>query len=147
MVIKYRSNLCAGIFGIIAGIAIWLIIPRQIDEDFITSYSFSSRTLPYGATALILVCGLGLVFQSLVLKKDNTKEIYLNAEAKAVAYMAVMIIYGIVFKYSFIAALTILGFATLAFMKSRKPLFYALIPVVTILLFVAFKYGLHVRLR
>jgi hypothetical protein len=147
MVIKYRSNLCVGIFGIIVGIAVWFVIPLQIAEDYTKSYGITSRTLPYGVALLILICGFCLVFQSLVLKKDTTKEIYLNLEAKAVAYMIVLIIYTVIFKFSFIASLVFLGTATLLFMKSRKPLFYITVSVAAILLFVAFKYVLHARIR
>ena len=147
MVIKYRSNLCAGIFSIIAGITLWLIIPLQIAEDYVKSYGITSRTIPYGVALLFIACGVSLGFQSLVLKKDTVKEIHVNSELRAFTYIAALLLYSIIFKYSFIAALIFIGTMTLIFTKTRKYLYYGIIVAVTLALYFIFKFGLNVRLR
>ena len=147
MVIKYRSNLWVGVFAIIAGIVLWIIIPHQIAEDYIKSYSITSRTMPYGIALLFIVCGVCLGFQSLVLKKDTIKEIHAKTELRAVAYMAALVLYCIIFKYSFIAALIFIGTVTLIFTKTRKPLYYIVVVIMTLALFFTFKYALNVRLN
>ena len=73
MKINYRSNLTAGIISIILGVICFLVIPHQIGEDYSTTYGITSKTVPYAVSVLWCVCGGALIFQSLILKKDEVK--------------------------------------------------------------------------
>lgn len=146
MKIKYKSNLCAGVVSIIFGIICAVIIPKQIGTEFSVSYGITSRTVPYAIALLCVVCGIALIVQSLVFKKDEEKTMELSKELKALAYMVVMLIYALLFKHSFIGSTVFLGVVTLAFTGCRKKLFYVIIIVTVVILYLLFSQVLHVRL-
>ena len=144
--IKYRSNLVAGIVSLIFGVAVCLLIPSQIGIGFGESGGVTPRTFPYVLGFVCALFGLLLIIQSLVLKKDTVKELHLSKELKAFAYMAVLILYAILFRFSFIAATLILGAATLLFLRCKKPLYYVIVLAMVVLLYLALTQLLHIRL-
>ena len=146
MKVKYRSNLVAGIVSVILGIICMVIIPRQIGEDYSATYGITSRTVPYAVAILWMICGVVLMVQSLIFKKDEIKVIDVSKEAKAVGYMLVILIYAILFKKSFLVSTIFLGLATLAFTGSRKKSFYLIVLAVVAVLYLLFSKVLHVQL-
>lgn len=146
MKIKYKSNLCAGVVSIIFGIICAVIVPKQIGTEFSVSYGITSRTVPYAIALLSVVCGIALVVQSLVFKKDEEKTMELDKELKALAYMVVMLVYALLFKHSFIGSTVFLGVVTLAFTGCRKKLFYVIVIAAVVILYLLFSQVLHVRL-
>ncbi len=146
MKLKYRSNLVAGIASVIAGIVCFILVPRQIGTDYSVTYGITSRTVPYAVCVLWVICGIVLMVQSLVLHKDTVKTLEVTRELKAVAYMAVLAVYLLTFRYSFLAATIILGLITLAFTGCKKPLYYVIVLATVVLLYLAFTYVLHVKL-
>lgn len=127
MTITYRSNLTAGIVSIVFGLAVAYLIPGQIGEEFGAADAVTSRTLPYALAAICVLSGLGLAFQSLVLKKDTVKTARLGQEAVAGLYMLTLLAYCFLFGRGFVLATTFLGFATLAFCRTKKPSHYAIV--------------------
>ena len=73
MEIKYKSNLAAGIVSIILGVICIILVPLQIAEDYSATYGITSRTIPCAIGVLWIVCGVVLLIQSLILKKDTVK--------------------------------------------------------------------------
>jgi len=146
MKVRYRSNLTAGIAALAAAAALYFIIPGQIALEAKTIHGISSRTLPYIFVTLMAVCGIGLVSQSLVFKKDEVKELDLRKEAVGVLYMLFLLVYGVSFSHSFILSTALLGVVTLAFTKCKKPAYYAIAIAVVIVLYFVFTQLLHVRL-
>lgn len=146
MKIKYRTNLCAGVGSLIFGILLWFFIPKQIDVDYSASYGITSRSMPYMLAVIFVICGVILVFQSLVRKKDTTRVLDVKKELKGIAYMLVLLIFSLLFQYSFIFSLAFLGIMTLAFMGSKKKLYYGIILALVVILYVVFTQVLHVRL-
>lgn len=146
MKINYRSNLITGIISILLGIICMVIIPGQIGQDYSTTYGITSRTVPYAVAVLWMVCGVALIFQSLILHKDEIKTLDVKKEAKAVGYMAVLLIYAMMFRRSFLLSTMFLGTVTLAFTGSRKKIFYVLILLVVAILYLLFSKVLHVNM-
>lgn len=146
MKIKYRSNLAAGCLAIAAAVILFLLIPSQIKMEAKAVHGVTSRTLPYALSILSAGCGIGLVFQSLVLKKDEVKELDLKKEGKGLLYMLVLLAYGYGFAHSFFIATSLLGVVTLAFYKDKKPLHYGIVVIVAAVIYFTFTQLLHVRL-
>ena len=146
MKIRYRSNLMAGILAILAAAVLLMLIPSQVRLENKVVHGISSRSLPTMLAVLMAGCGVGLIFQSLVLKKDEVKELYLAKELKGALYMLVLLGYGFAFSHSFLISTSLLGVITLAFTKDRKPLHYLIVLVVVTALYFAFTQLLHVRL-
>lgn len=86
------------------------------------------------------------MFQSLILKRDEVKSFEVAKEAKALGYMAVLLIYAVLFTRSFLASTIFLGVATLMFTGSRKKTFYLIILGVVVILYLLFSKVLHVQL-
>ncbi|MDR1901778.1 MAG: tripartite tricarboxylate transporter TctB family protein [Treponema sp.] len=146
MRLRYKTNLTSGCFSLILGGLVWFFTPRQIEPDYTATYGITSRTMPYLLAAVLAACGLVLVIQSLIFKKENYKEIEVRQELKALGYMLVLIGYAVLFSVNFIFALFFLGAATLAFMKTRKKLYYLIVLVFAVGLYFVFILALHVRL-
>ncbi|MGI5947432.1 MAG: tripartite tricarboxylate transporter TctB family protein [Lachnospiraceae bacterium] len=146
MKITYRSNLVAGIVSVILGIICMVIIPGQIGEDYSATYGITSRTVPYAVAILWIICGIVLMIQSLVLKKDEVKTLDVGKELKALAYMAVILVYALLFKKSFLVSTMFLGVATLAFTGSKKKSFYVIVLATVLILYLLFSKVLHVQL-
>lgn len=146
MKIKYRTNLVAGVIAIIAAIVLFILIPSQVGVEKRATYGVTSRTIPYAMAFLIAGCGLGLVFQSLILKMDEVKELDLAQEGKGLAYMGVIVLYAIGFSKSFVVSTSLLGGITLAMQKDKKPLHYVIVVALVLVLYFVFNELLHVRL-
>lgn len=146
MKIKCRTNLVAGVIAIIAAIVLFFLIPEQVGVEKRATYGITSRTIPYVMAILMGGCGIGLIFQSLVLKMDVVKEIDLKQEAVGLVYMVVIILYAIGFSKSFLISTSLLGVITLAMQKDKKPLHYVVVVALVVLLYFVFTELLHVRL-
>jgi hypothetical protein len=146
MRVRYKTNLTAGCFSLVLGGLVWFFTPRQIEMDYTITYGITSRTMPYLLAVVFACCGLILVIQSLVFKKESYKEIEVRQELKALCYMAVLVGYVVLFRLNFIFALFFLGAATLAFMKTRKKLYYLIVLILAVGLYFIFTLGLHVSL-
>lgn len=146
MKIKYRSNLVAGIVSVILGIICYMIIPVQIGEDYAATYGITSRSVPYAVAVLWIVCGIALMIQSLVFKKDEVKILEVGKEAKALGYMLVLLIYAVLFMKSFLFSTLFLGVATLAFTGSKKKLYYVIVVITVFVLYFLFSQVLHVQM-
>ena len=143
MEIKYKSNLAAGIVSIILGVICIILVPLQIAEDYSATYGITSRTIP---CAIGIVCGVVLLIQSLILKKDTVKTLIVGKELKALAYMAMLLIYSILFKRSFLISTILLGVATLAMTGTKKKLYYVIVIAMVVVLYLLFAKVLHIQL-
>lgn len=146
MKIRYRSNAAAGVVSIVLSIVCLILIPRQIGEDYTVTYGITSRTVPYAVAVLWIVCGMVLLVQSLLLKKDEVKELDLKKEGKALGYMAVLLVYAILFNKSFLLSTAFLGAVTLVFLGCRRKLFYAIVLALVVVLYLLFSQVLHIQL-
>lgn len=146
MKLHYRSNLSAGCIALAAAVVLFLITPLQVAQEASAVHGISSRSLPYALSVLVGGCGLGLIFKSLVWKKDEVKELDLKKEAKGFFYMLVLLSYGLGLKYSFLISTSLLGVATLAFTKCKKPAYYVIVAGTVVIIYLIFTQLLHVRL-
>ena len=146
MEIKYKSNLVAGIVSIVLGIICIVLVPLQIAEDYSATYGITSRTIPCAIGILWIVCGVILLVQSIVLKKDTEKTLVVGKELKALAYMVILLVYGILFKRSFLISTILLGVATLAMTGTKKKLFYVIVIAMVVVLYLLFAKVLHIQM-
>ncbi len=146
MEIKYKSNLVAGIVSLILGVICLILVPLQIAKDYSATYGITSRTVPYAIGILWIVCGVILLVQSIVLKKDTEKTLVVGKELKALAYMVMLLVYGILFKRSFLISTILLGVATLAMTGTKKKLFYVIVIAMVVVLYLLFAKVLHIQM-
>lgn len=146
MEIKYKSNLVAGIVSLILGVICLILVPLQIAKDYSATYGITSRTVPYAIGILWIVCGVILLVESLILKKDTEKTLVVGKELKALAYMVILLVYGILFKRSFLISTILLGVATLAMTGTKKKLFYVIVIAMVVVLYLLFAKVLHIQM-
>ena len=146
MEIKYKSNLVAGIVSLILGVICLILVPLQIAKDYSATYGITSRTVPYAIGILWIVCGVILLVESLILKKDTEKTLVVGKELKALAYMVILLAYGILFKRSFLISTILLGVATLAMTGTQKKLFYVIVIAMVVVLYLLFAKVLHIQM-
>ena len=146
MEIKYKSNLAAGIVSLILGVICLILVPLQIAKDYSATYGITSRTVPYAIGILWIACGVILLVESLILKKDTEKTLVVGKELKALAYMVILLAYGILFKRSFLISTILLGVATLAMTGTKKKLFYVIVIAMVVVLYLLFAKVLHIQM-
>lgn len=146
MEIKYKSNLAAGIASLILGVICLILVPLQIAKDYSATYGITSRTVPYAIGILWIACGVILLVESLILKKDTEKTLVVGKELKALAYMVILLAYGILFKRSFLISTILLGVATLAMTGTKKKLFYVIVIAMVVVLYLLFAKVLHIQM-
>lgn len=147
MVIRFRSNLVSGIFGVLVAILLIIVIPTQIETEKTVTYGITSRTIPYAVAGLIGISGLVLIFKSLVLKKDEIKEIVLKQEIPAFAMFGVIILYLFFYEKEWPLCTAVLGCAALALSRCKKWYYYLIVVALTVGLYFLFTEVLYVRLH
>ena len=86
------------------------------------------------------------VFYGSYLKKDTEKTLVVGKELKALAYMVILLAYGILFKRSFLISTILLGVATLAMTGTKKKLFYVIVIAMVVVLYLLFAKVLHIQM-
>ena len=77
---------------------------------------------------------------------DIKKTLIVGKELKALAYMAMLLIYSILFKRSFLISTILLGVATLAMTGTKKKLYYVIVIAMVVVLYLLFAKVLHIQL-
>lgn len=88
----------------------------------------------------------GFIDPELDIKKDTVKTLIVGKELKALAYMAMLLIYSILFKRSFLISTILLGVATLAMTGTKKKLYYVIVIAMVVVLYLLFAKVLHIQL-
>lgn len=146
MTIEYKSNLYGGLVSLAVGIILILIIPSQIAADLVAMGTITSRTIPYIISAIFIICGVSLIFESVVLKRDELKTLNLKKEGKVSLFILCLFLYAIALKYSFLVSTSVLTTITLVFQGSKDKRYYAISIATVFVLYFVFKELLNVRL-
>ena len=147
MKIRYRSNLASGIASLVFSALLFWLIPLQIGVEQVVSYGVNSRTIPYGIAIVLAVCGVALIVQSLVFKKDSYKEIVLHEEIPEVLLFAALLVYIFIFEKEWPLSTAALGCITLWLSKCKKWYYYLIVAALAIGMYFLFVNVLHIRLR
>ena len=95
--IRYRINLTFGIISVFLSLLIWILIPSQIDPQRvdITRIATNPQYVPRLFTILVFINGCILILQSLIFKKDETKEIHLSDEIRVFSFIFLVVVYAL----------------------------------------------------
>lgn len=146
--IKLKKNLSSGIIGTLFGAVMLIAIPYCIKAKIsMVSSGIGPDYLPRLVAVLMICCGIGLIIQSLVLKKDEEVVIEFGREGHALLFAAAMIVYVILLPLiGFVLSSILFAFASLFLMECRKPMYYLSTAILVVAIFITFKYGLSVAL-
>ncbi|MDY4610514.1 MAG: tripartite tricarboxylate transporter TctB family protein [Sphaerochaetaceae bacterium] len=146
--ITLKKNLTSGIIAVVTGIVLWFMIPYCIKAKvtYVTS-SIGPTYMPKLIIGVMTICGLGLIFQSLVLKKDETVTICIKDELRVLVYLGVLIAYIVLLPIvGFVVASILFACVSLYLMESKNKKYYIAAFAIVIAVFLGFKYGLSVYL-
>jgi len=143
-----KKNLTSGIIAVVAGAILWFMLPYAIDAKVIViSAGIGPDYLPKIVIMIMIASGIGLVFQSLVLKKDETVVIVHSDELHALLYSIIIIGYVLILPFiGFILSSIIFSVLSLLIMESKHIKHFFIIVLLVIAVFIGFKYGLSVSL-
>ncbi len=146
--IALKKNLTSGIIAVIFGVVLWVMLPYCIKSgvNSVTS-AVGPEYIPKIILAVTTACGIGLIFTSIVLKKDETVDIELKSETRALIYMVLLIVYVLLLPHIgyLISSMAFAGVSLLV-MQCRKASYYIFAEILVVLIFIGFKYGLSVSL-
>lgn len=148
MKITIKKNLWSGIITVVASLVLWFGLPYCIKSQATSlTAAVGPDYLPRLIIAIMGICGIGLILTSLVFKKDDTIEVVLKDELRTFLFVAIILAYILLMPViGFLLSTILFSCAALFFMETRKPLHYVVVIVLSILIFVGFKYGLTVSL-
>lgn len=92
---RLKTNLLSGIIFVIFGGILLLFIPSQIEVSDSIPFVESARVAPFFAIMVMILGGITLIFQSLVLKRENIIEIHFAQQKNALFIIAVILLYAL----------------------------------------------------
>lgn len=146
--ITLKKNLTSGLIAFILGVVLYAAIPYCIKVKLqFSSSAFGPDEMPRIVAIIIIMCGLVLIGQSLILKKDETVTIEFGKELRVLIFVVLLIAYSILMPIAgFLVTTLVFVFASLFLMECRVPLYYLSAAILVAFIFVCFKYGLSVNL-
>ncbi|MBT9775070.1 hypothetical protein GPL15_00915 [Clostridium sp. MCC353] len=146
--IVLKKNLSSGVIAAFMGILFRVMLPYSIKAKVHTVTSavgpdYLPKLVIYG----MILFGAGLIFLSLVLKKDETIEIDPGREGHVLIYFALLLAYMTAMKYAgFLLASMAFSAVSMWLMEDRNWRHYLSIELLVVVIFASFKYGLQVPL-
>lgn len=147
--ITIKKNLLSGIIAIAAGIILLVMMPYAIKSKVNTVTSAIGPTyMPTLIAAVMIICGIGLVVQSLFFKKEETITIELNRDAYVLLYAVLLVVaYAILMPLiGFFITSIAFSICSLLIMEDKNKVHFILAIALVSLIFFGFKYGLSVKL-
>lgn len=147
--IKLPTELVTGIFFLLFGTVVLLIMPDQVpvsDTDVI-----NGRAFPTLLMVVMIICSSLLLLKELYnvyVKKLpwTTKTVNLLIEVKALEILAILVLTYIICKVTdlFVIGSVFCCLAFLIYFRCRRKSFYAITLIAAVLIWVAFRFGLGV---
>lgn len=142
---RVPTKMASGIFSMASGGAAAALIPGQIDISGQTG-GITSRTTPYILAGSIFLLGCWLLFSSVVLKKEDYREISVSDEISRMGFILSLALYVFVMDIiGFLVSSLLMGGFTLWYMKDRKFGHYAVVFVCVTAIYLIFRYLLGVN--
>jgi hypothetical protein len=144
---KVKTNLIGGVFFILLGVILFLLMPSQIIVSGSVPFLESAKAAPFLSILIMFVCGLILVFQSVVLKKE--KEVVIDfAEQKYALYLILFLIgYSVlIYLIGFLIASLLLVLALSKFFKLESKIQVLIVMGICGLVYFIFLYIFHISL-
>lgn len=125
VLMQVKSNLVSGIMFAIISIILILLVPSEVPVPAYDNGGPSPRMLPYLVLYGILICSVGLIIQSVFLKKEKIIIFDIKLEKASFVILGLMILFGVLtIQFGFIIGIIIALPLMLFAMGERKPFIY-----------------------
>lgn len=142
-----KTNLVGGIFFILLGVILFLLMPSQIIVAGSVPFLESAKAAPFLTIILMIICGTILVFQSLVLKKEKLLVLDFKQQKYALYLILYLIAYAtLIYLVGFLIAslVLVLGLSHFYKITSKKQVLSVL--VVSVVVYYIFLNIFHISL-
>lgn len=146
--IKIRTTLCSGILAVVLAIAVFLLIPSQIEITAkAAAQTINQRTMPYLSAGLILAMGVVMIVQSLAFKKEKVITITIKDELRTLLFYAGILIAILLMPYiTFLGTAAVVYVFSFFFMKRNSIKNYLVSAAFALVIYFVFKMFLNVPL-
>ena len=146
--VTLRTNLISGILAICLGATILILIPLQIQEElFLAHGQISADFIPKVVSLVMILLGILLVFQSLILHKEKTITIEADAFKRAVAFLALTVVYGLLFRWiGFLIPSLLFTTGLLVLQRSKQWIYWLICCIFPVVIWVLFNVVFLVKL-
>ena len=146
--LKLKKNLSAGIFSCAMGIGYRFLIPIGIKKKLtIVTNAVGPDYMPRLVSAVLFILGLILIFQSLVLKKEEELIIDFKQEKTVFLYLAVLL--GLIIsipRAGFLASSLVAAILFFLVLGEKNKIFYGIILSICVLIYLLFRFALGIPL-
>ena len=147
MKIKIKTNLWTGIIFAVFAAFMFFMMEKEVRLPGYDSGAPSPRVLPTIFLAIILVCSVVLIIQSLVFKKEKVVEFDWEKEKPMIVLVALLCVYPVLISFlGYVVASAICFPAALFYINERKKLPYIVAVVAAVLIYMMFKYIFYISL-
>lgn len=146
--VKLKTNLIGGVFTVLLGIGLLLLMPSQIDSTLmVTDEYIDASFAPQVVSMLMVFLGLTLVIQSIIFKKENIVEIKIS-QIKRIAFFTLILIGGVILFYlfGFLISTAATSGIILWYLRNRNWKMYMICAIIILIVYLAFTMLLQVQL-
>lgn len=144
---KIKTNLYGGLFFILVGVVLLLLMPNQIIVQDNIPFLESAKAAPFIALSMMIIGGVILVIQSLVFKKEQFVVIDFAVQKYALAIMGIFIAYALfIYLVGFLIASLLLIFAMVRYFKIKSRAQIIIIALIAIAVYFIFINLFHISL-
>ena len=147
MKFKIKTNLWTGIIFAAFAAFMFVMMESQVRLPGYDSGAPSPRVLPTIFLAIILVCSVVLIIQSLVFKKEKVVEYDVQKEKPMLLLIALLCVYPVLVGFLGYVVASIICFpVALFYIGERKKSPYVVAIVAAVLIYMLFKYVFNISL-
>jgi len=144
---KIKTNLWTGILFTIFAAFMFVMMESQVRLPGYDSGAPSPRVLPTIFLAIILVCSVVLIIQSLVFKKEKVVEFDLEKEKPMITLIVLLCVYPVLIGFLGYVVASIICFPlALLYIGEKKKSPYLVAVVAAVLIYMMFKYIFNISL-
>lgn len=145
---KLKKNITIGIFAVVVAVLAYILSYSQIDMGMYIpeDRNISPATFPRFASVLLLLFGVANIVRSLVFKMEEEVELDMKGEFRVALCFVALFVYLLIFNIvGFVISSIALGCFVLYIEGCRKWQYYLVLTILTVFVFVFFRYGLKVH--
>ena len=147
MKIKIKTNLVTGILTTVLSLVLLAVMPTQVRVPAYDSGAPSPRIIPGICLVVMLLCGIVLIIESLIFKKEKVVEFDWQKEKPAILLILLMCVYVAMIIYlGFIIASAIVFVIVLWYCGERKPFIYIFTVLAAVVIFYLFTKVFYINL-
>lgn len=144
---KVKTNLVGGVLFIVLGVVLLALLPTQIKMAGQTNFLESNRVIPAAIEVIMIICGIILVVQSLVFKKEDYVDIKWEEEKYALMVFLIFAVFAaLVYCIGFLVGAVVFVVLMALFYKNKNIIEILILAALAVGLYFLFKKAFRINL-